>query len=80
MVAASREVTITLKLAHDCRYTSDFAVMLASGEIELHECKGFMREDASVKLKLAAELFPFPILVVRKVAGGWDVERIGRTK
>ena len=69
---------ITLKLAPDTRYTPDFAVMLAGGEIELHEVKGFFREDAKLKCKLAAELFPFPILVVRKVTGGWDVQRIGR--
>lgn len=69
---------ITLKLAPDCRYTPDFAVMLAGGEIELHEVKGFMRDDAAVKLKLAAELFPFPIVVVRKRGAGWDVTRMRR--
>ena len=67
---------ITLKLAHDTRFTADFAVMLADGTVELHEVKGFMRGDAAVKLKLAAELFPFPVFVCRKTKGAWLVERI----
>lgn len=69
---------ITLKLAPDCRYTPDFAVMLADGTIEMHECKGFMREDALVKLKVAAENFPFPILLVKRKGAGWDIKRVGR--
>lgn len=65
---------ITLKLAPDCRYTPDFLVMLANGELELHEVKGFWRDDAKVKCRLAADLFPFPILVVKPSAGGWDIQ------
>lgn len=69
---------ITFKLADNTRYTPDFAVMLASGEIEIHEVKGFWRDDARVKIKVAADRFPFRFLAVsersKKSGGGWDVE------
>lgn len=72
-VAWFRFEGITLKLAPDCRYTPDFLVMLASGELELHEVKGFWRDDAKVKCRLAADLFPFPVLIVKPMKGGWDI-------
>ena len=50
---------MTLKLAKDTRYTPDFAVINKNGELEFHEVKGFMRDDALVKIKVAAEMFPF---------------------
>ena len=50
---------ITLKLAKDTRYTPDFAVINKNGELEYHEIKGFLRDDALVKIKVAAEMFPF---------------------
>jgi len=69
---------MTLKLADNTRYTPDFAVMRDDGLIELHEVKGFFREDAKVKVKVAAEMFPFRFLIVRKKAkkdgGGWSTE------
>lgn len=56
---------ITLKLADDTRYTPDFVVMLDDGTIEFHETKALMangkplfQDDARVKLKVAAKLFP----------------------
>jgi hypothetical protein len=56
---------ITLKLADDTRYTPDFAVMLADGSMEMHETKGFMRDDAFVKLKVAAAQFPFKFRLLK---------------
>lgn len=50
---------VTLKLADDCRYTPDFTVVTASGGIEFHEAKGFWRDDARVKIKVAAAQFPW---------------------
>lgn len=59
------------------RYTPDFAVMLADGEIEFHEVKGFMDEKNMNKLKMAGELFPFVFRLVmkrtKKDGGGWQV-------
>lgn len=69
---------ITLKLADDTRYTPDFAVMLAGGVIEMHEIKGRWMEDAKVKIKVAAERFPFRFVAVYKLnkkdGGGWRYE------
>lgn len=51
---------ITLKLAPRTTYTPDFLVLSADGYVELHEVKGgFHRDDARVKLKVAATLFPW---------------------
>ena len=69
---------LKLRLADNTFYTPDFAVMAASGEMECHEVKGFMMDDANVKIKVAAEIYPFRFLVVRAAAkrdgGGWKVE------
>lgn len=66
---------VTLKLATGARYTPDFAVMLADGELELHEVKGFWAEAAKVRIKVAAELFPFRFVAwhkrTQKEGGGW---------
>lgn len=69
---------MTFKLAADTRYTPDFAVMRSDGLMEIHEVKGFWRDDGRVKIKVAAEMFPFRFLAVKKqskkAGGGWDVE------
>lgn len=69
---------MTFKLADNTRYTPDFSVMRADGLIECHEVKGFWRDDARVKIKVAAELFPFRFIAIKKRAkkagGGWDME------
>lgn len=71
---------VTLVLAKNTRFTPDFMVQLPSGEIQFRETKGFMMDDAWVKLKLAASLFPFAFLLVRKQAkkdgGGWEVTEV----
>jgi hypothetical protein len=68
----------TFKLADDCRYTPDFAVMLVTGMIELHEVKGHWEDDARVKIKVAASKFPFKFVGVtrkrKKDGGGWQFE------
>jgi hypothetical protein len=52
--------------------------MLANGELELHEVKGFWQDDARVKIKIAADLYPMRFIAVRaklkKEGGGWVVE------
>ena len=47
-----------LKLADKTYYKPDFEVMLSDGSIEFHEVKGFMMDDANVKIKVAAQQFP----------------------
>lgn len=63
----------TLKLGKDCRYTPDFAVILNDGELEFHEVKGFWRDDAKAKLRIAARMFPHRFRCVQKSKSGWDI-------
>jgi hypothetical protein len=69
---------IKLRLADNTFYTPDFAVMAADGVIELHEVKGFWTDDARVKIKVAADKFPFRFMAMKpraqKAGGGWEVE------
>jgi hypothetical protein len=65
---------IALKLAKDTRYTPDFAVQTVSGIIELHEVKGFWRDDARVKIKVAAAMFPFKFIAITRKGGEWKTE------
>ena len=73
-VAWYRFEGVALKLAKDLRYTPDFLVMLANGELECHEVKGFWRDDARVKIKMAAAIFPFRFLAATKAANWWTFE------
>jgi len=58
---------IKLRLADATFLTVDFDVMLADGTIELHDTKGGpIEDDAAVKIKLAAEKYPFRFFVVRE--------------
>jgi hypothetical protein len=67
---------VTLKLADDTRYTPDFFVMTATGAFQAHEVKGFWRDDAKVKLKIAADLYPLEFVAVFAEKGGtWRYER-----
>ena len=69
---------VKLRLADNTFYTPDFAVMRASGQLEMHEVKGHWQEDARVKIKVAAGMYPFRFLAVRprpkRDGGGWQVE------
>lgn len=57
----------TLKLAKDLRYTPDFMVIDTDGHIWFFETKGFWRDDARAKIKMAAEKFQ----EYRFVAASW---------
>lgn len=68
---------IKLRLADNTFLTVDFAVMAKSGQLEMHEVKGFMQEDANVKLKVAASMYPFVFKLIRKAKGGtWNITEI----
>lgn len=63
------------RLADGSYYTPDFGVLTRDCLFELHETKGFWREAARVRIKVAAELFPFRfIAITRAKAGGWERE------
>lgn len=72
---------LKFRLADNTFYTPDFAVMLSSGQLEAHEVKGFMLDDANVKIKIAADMYPLRFLVVRAKpkcdGGGWSITEVG---
>ena len=68
---------MTLRLARRTHYRPDFPVLTPTG-LQFHEVKGFMRDDAWLKLKLAARAFPFPFFVVRRVRGEWSTQEVPR--
>ena len=66
-----------LKWAYKLTYTPDFFVITLEGTMEFHETKGdYVREDSIIKLKTAAQLFPWHVfrLVKDDKAGGWDIK------
>ena len=66
---------VTLRLADNrCHYTPDFAVMLSDNVLEMHEVKGFWTDDARVKIKVAAEQFPFRFIAIRRIRRQWVEE------
>jgi hypothetical protein len=77
---------VTLKLADAVRYTPDFMVLTSDLELELHEVKGYMQEDARVKLRTAADKFPFRFKLIhwltkkeaaaKGVEVGWEIVEI----
>jgi len=71
---------LTLKLAPGLRYTPDFEVVMPNGLIQFHETKGgYAREDAVVKLKTAAVIFPeFRFFLCRRIRTEWIVEEVAR--
>lgn len=71
---------LKLRLADNTFYTPDFAVLFSDGTFVIKEVKGFMTDDANVKIKVAAETFPFQFFIVRKRAvkdgGGFSEEEV----
>lgn len=62
---------VTLVIGHDTRYTPDFIVIL-NGKLSAREVKGFMRDDARVKLMVVARQFPWiNFVLVTGKAGEW---------
>lgn len=79
---------ITLLLANGVRYTPDFVVAETpdsadpvAAQAYAYEVKGFMRDDAAVKIKVAAAAYPWMdfILVWRKGrTSPWQFQKILR--
>lgn len=69
---------VKLRLADNTFYTPDFAVMTANGLMEMREIKGFWEDDARVKIKVAAEMYPFRFIAIKprakKYGGGYEYE------
>jgi predicted nuclease of restriction endonuclease-like RecB superfamily len=66
--------SIKFRLAKKTFYTPDFMV-INTNNIEFIEVKGFWRDDARVKIKVARELFPWFVWTAVQVhRGGWKYE------
>ena len=71
--------SVTLRLTDRdqlTRYTPDFLVQLASGELEAHEVKGgLFPEHNRLKLKLAADQYPLRFILAqyKNKATGWKI-------
>ncbi len=73
---------VRLKLANKSSYNPDFMVIRSNGEVEFHETKGYWRDDARLKIKIAAENFWFFRFVAiqqqpKKLGGDWKYEYFG---
>lgn len=70
--------SVKVRLADNTFYTPDFAVMTSDGLMQMHEVKGHWQDDARVKIKVAADQYPFRFIAVKplpkKDGGGWSVE------
>ncbi|PIT67603.1 DUF1064 domain-containing protein [Snodgrassella alvi] len=69
---------VKLRLADNTFYTPDYCVMRSDGTMEMHEVKGFWQDDARVKIKVAADMYPLKFIAVKrrtkKNGGGWSIE------
>lgn len=71
---------IGLRLANRTTYNPDFLVVNKHDQIEVHEVKGFWRDDARVKIKVASkqfDFFRFVAVTKRRVSKGepqWKLE------
>lgn len=75
---------IKLRLADNTFLTVDFAVMNRDCGLEMHDVKGSVHvftDDARVKMKCAADQYPFVFKVAYPVptakGGGWNIEVVG---
>lgn len=70
--------SIKLKIGvKTCWYCPDFWVLAKDGVTEFHETKGWMRDDANVKLKSAALQYPhFRFFLVRKDGKRFSVDAV----
>lgn len=62
------------RLADKTFYTPDFRVIMADMTVVYYEVKGFWEDDARVKIKVAAELHPFPFVAVKLKKGTLTIE------
>ena len=72
---------VKLRLADNTFYTPDFCVMTDGNMLEMHEVKGakaIFMDDAKVKIKVAAEMYPFRFVAAypkpKKDGGGWELQ------
>lgn len=72
---------ITLKIGNGVRYTPDFCFHARDDhteqDLDAYEVKGFAREDAIVKLKVAASIYPWiKFHLVTRKKGEWQIQEV----
>jgi hypothetical protein len=69
------------RLAGRTSYRPDFLLRVDStGPLQIWETKGFMRDDAAVKIKVAAEMYGcFEFVLATKQRRRWDCRAVTRT-
>jgi len=73
-IISYRFEALKFRLADRTFYTPDFIVTYQH-QIECHEVKGFWQDDARVKIKVAAEMFPeFAFVAVKREKKEWVYE------
>lgn len=70
---------VKLRLGRGAWYTPDFMVYEKDRTVTVYEVKGFWREAARVRIKVAARLYPMLrfVAVVKDKGVGWKFEEIG---
>lgn len=68
---------VKLRLAHNTFYTCDFMLLKCDGQVCMDEVKGFMTDDAAVKIKVAASIYPFQFRIIRKSGSMWKIINVG---
>lgn len=72
---------VKLILAPNTSITVDFFIMRQSQELEAHDVKAgkhLVTDDARAKMKVAANMFPFPFFYAWPSDAGFTTERVGR--
>lgn len=72
---------VKLRIADNTFLTVDYAVLPADGILTMIDVKGgpaVIQDDARVKMKVAAEAYPFRFQFAYPEGGGWTHEDVGR--
>jgi hypothetical protein len=73
-------VILEPQTAKKARYTPDFAVYLNDMTLEFHEVKGFMEDDAWIKLKAASDKWPHRFVLAKRAkiseGGQWTTTEV----
>lgn len=67
---------IRLRLAKNTTYTPDFVVMKSDLEIQVWETKGHWTSESRIKIKVAAEMYPFRFFAAMWKNKKWEIEEI----
>jgi hypothetical protein len=70
----------TLALGPEMTFQPDFVVEMPDGTLEYYDVKGFVRDDATVKIKAAAVLYPQHRFYQAKWRGGLWRTRLFRAR